>query len=88
MSGVISGFTLRQIFADILSFDAIFCISKSSSLDSILNCCTLFFKANSISYFSLPTPEKIIFSGLIPAAIHFLNSPIETMSAPAPNFPK
>ena len=63
-------------------------MSSSSSSDSMLNCSILFFKANSISEFSLPTPEKIIFFGDTPAAIHFLNSPIDTISAPQPNFAK
>ena len=63
-------------------------MSSSSSSDSILNCSTLFFKAYSISEFSLPTPEKIIFLGDTPAATHFLNSPIETISAPQPSFAK
>ena len=35
----------------------------------------------------LPTPEKTILLGLIPAFKAFNNSPPETTSAPAPNLP-
>ena len=34
----------------------------------------------------MPTPEKTILLGLIPALRAFINSPIETTSAPRPNF--
>ena len=86
--GEMSGFILRHMLAVILSLEAILWISLSSSSDSILNCKILFLRANSISVFSFPTPENIIFFGETPAAIHFLNSPMETMSAPHPNFAK
>ena len=36
----------------------------------------------------LPTPEKTIFFGLIPAFRAFNSSPPETTSAPAPNLPR
>ena len=40
-----------------------------------------------ISSTVLPTPEKTILFGLIPALSAFINSPIETTSAPRPNLP-
>ena len=54
----------------------------------MLNCKILFLKATSISFFALPTPEKIILFAGTPAAIHFSNSPMETISAPQPNLEK
>ena len=42
--------------------------------------------ANSISLEVFPTPEKTIFFGLIPAFRAIINSPIDTTSAPNPNF--
>ena len=41
----------------------------------------------SISLAVFPTPEKTILFGLIPDFRAFINSPIETTSAPMPNFP-
>ena len=45
------------------------------------------FSANSISGSSLPTPEKMIRSGGMPAARARLISPSDTVSAPAPRSP-
>ena len=42
--------------------------------------------AKLISFEVLPTPEKTIFLGLIPALRANINSPIDTTSAPSPNF--
>ena len=42
--------------------------------------------AKLISLEVLPTPEKTIFFGLIPALRANINSPIDTTSAPSPNF--
>ena len=43
--------------------------------------------ANKISSSVLPTPEKTILFGLIPALIALSNSPPDTTSAPAPSLP-
>jgi hypothetical protein len=42
--------------------------------------------AKLISSEVLPTPEKTILLGLIPALSAFINSPKDTTSAPRPNF--
>ena len=42
--------------------------------------------ARRISSSVLPTPEKTILFGLIPALSALNNSPFETTSAPTPNF--
>ena len=55
------GLTRKHMFAFNFNLDATLNMSSSSSSDSILNCRILFLSAISISEFSLPTPEKIIF---------------------------
>jgi len=56
-------------------------LSDSTFINSIF-----LFIAVRISSSVFPTPEKTIFFGLIPTFIAFNNSPIDTTSAPEPNF--
>ena len=76
------------IVAFFLNFLAILSISFASLSDSQLISKILLLIAilNSSSF--LPTPEKTTLFGLIPAFKAFNNSPPETTSVPAPNFPK
>ena len=57
----------------------------ASSTDSRLNWSSPPPSASAISSAVLPTPEKTIRSGGIPAAIAWRYSPIETMSPPRPS---
>ena len=68
-----------------MDFD-IFSISLISLSDSVFNNKIFLFIAYLISSSVLPTPEKTIFFGLMPAFKALINSPIETTSAPKPNF--
>jgi hypothetical protein len=65
---------------------AIFSISIISLLDSALINNIFFSIAYFISSDVLPTPEKTILLGFIPALIAIFNSPTETTSAPHPSF--
>jgi hypothetical protein len=60
-------------------------ISSSSSSDSTLSERIPASTAARISSSRLPTPEKTIPSGEIPACRHFASSPPETTSAPSPS---
>jgi hypothetical protein len=60
-------------------------ISSSSSSDSTLSERIPASTAARISSSRLPTPEKTIPSGEIPADRHFASSPPETTSAPSPS---
>ena len=70
----------------LLFFLAILLIALISASDSALikRIPLLIAKSNSSSV--LPTPEKTIFFGEIPALRAIFNSPIETTSAPEPSF--
>ena len=85
---IISGFILKAIFAKLFFFFAIEDKVYNSSKDSTLNCSILFSKAKAISSLLLPTPEYTILLLGIPASNAFFNSPIETISAPAPHLAK
>ena len=65
---------------------AIFSISIISFSDSAFISNILLFIAKFNSSIVLPTPEKTIFFGLIPAFKAIINSPIDTTSAPNPWF--
>ena len=64
----------------------IFSIFFTSLSDSVFISKIFLFIAYLISSSVLPTPEKTIFLGFIPAFIALMSSPIETTSAPKPNF--
>ncbi len=70
----------------LLFFFAILLIALISASDSALIKRISFFIAKSNSSSVLPTPEKTIFLGEIPALRAIFNSPIETTSAPEPSF--
>ena len=84
----ISGFNLNPIETFLFDLLAILLIILASLSDSqfINNIFLLIAIFNSSSV--LPTPEKTILFALIPAFKAFSNSPIETTSVPAPNFPR
>ena len=85
---VISGFTLKAIFANIFFWLAILAMVSNSSKDSTLNCSMWKSKAADISDLFFPTPEYTILLEVIPAVLALFNSPIDTISAPAPTFSK
>ena len=79
--------SLIPISTFLLFLFAIRSISKISLLDSALISNIFFLIAYSISFEVFPTPENTILFGFIPDFNDFINSPIETTSAPKPNFP-
>ena len=74
------------MFTEIFFFFEIFSIKSISLLDSEFISRIFFSIANFISFSVLPTPEKTIFFGLMPALRANINSPLDTTSAPSPNF--
>ena len=82
------GFNLKPIETFFFNFFAILFTSFASLSDSQLISKIFLFIAIFSSSSVLPTPEKTILLALIPAFNAFNNSPPETTSAPAPNFPK
>ena len=82
------GFRRNPIETFFLNFPAILSISFASLSDSQLISKIFLLIAILNSSSLLPTPENTILFGLIPAFKAFNNSPPETTSVPAPNFPK
>ena len=82
----IFGFNLKPTFTFFFFFIAILFITFISSSDSALISNIFLSMAKLISSLVLPTPEKTILFGLIPALRALNNSPFETTSAPRPNF--